>query len=156
MGRSSGEFRKNTGPHLWSPEYGVNNVPQLYHGSQHEFKPGDIVNHASTFEPDRRAGVFGEEQHQLQKSGYPIKQNVGKKFVFASDSLNYAQDYSDTTDRVSHETIPGHLYEVEPIDHKDLVHLMPNEIGSPSGFRVVKKVDRENMPQQKFKGLDYH
>lgn len=126
--------------HIWSPEYG-RRVPKLYHGSGEEFKPGDMISHKSRFRPGRMAGVDSETERSFHESGYATSTHKEMPFVFASDETEYAKEYAHTKRQHQYDTpAPGHIYEVEAVNPKSLVHLMPGEIGSPDGFRVVRKI----------------
>ena len=130
---------------IWSPEYGKK-IPTLYHGSGVDFKVGDIIDYKSQWAPAKMGGIFSEEQDELEDSGYATKKFLGEEFVFASDDFSYAADYAHTP-RLNQFEDPedGFVYEVEPLDPTSLQHLMPNEIGSPVGYRITKKMDKEGV-----------
>jgi hypothetical protein len=130
---------------LWSPDYG-NKIPTLYHGSGVNFQVGDIIDYTAEWNPAKMAGVFSEEQDELAEIGYATKDVLYQDFVFASDSFDYAADYAHTP-RINQFEEPedGFVYEVEPVDPTTLKHLMPSEIGSPVGYRIVKKMDKNGV-----------
>jgi hypothetical protein len=127
---------------LWSPEYG-NKIPTLYHGSGVDLKVGDIIDYESEWNPAKMGGIFSEEQDELDALGYATKKVLYEKFVFASDDFDYAADYAHTP-RLNRFEDPedAFVYEVEPLDPTSLQHLMVNEIGSPTGYRIVRKMDK--------------
>lgn len=125
----------------WSPDYG-SSIPKFYHGSGKEFKPGDVIDWTSRWEPERKAGLFSEELDSLHGMGYAAKTHHSESFNFVSPSPSYAAEYAYTKPKHHLDVAgPGHVYEVEPIHPDSLVHLTPDEVGSPHGFRVVRKLD---------------
>ena len=116
----------------------------LFHGSLHEFKPGDVISHTSTWEPGKKAGIFGEDLDALHDAGYAAKTHRGERFVYASPNKDYAKEYSEQTVGQSAtyggEVQKGHIYEVEPVQPSEMVHLTPDEVGTTSGFKVKRKI----------------
>ena len=111
---------------------------QLFHGSLAELKPGDVIDRKMAWQPGRVAGLSSEDVNFLHEHGYGAKTHEGEHFAYASPSIDYAKGYTEKY--VHGELQKGHLYEVEPIDHKDVVHLTPDDFGSPSGFKVKRKI----------------
>jgi hypothetical protein len=130
---------------LWSPEYG-NKIPTLYHGSGADLNVGDIIDYKAEWNPAKMGGIFSKEQDELDAMGYATKKVLYEQFVFASDDFAYAADYAHTP-RLNQFEDPedAFVYEVEPLDPTSLQHLMVNEIGSPTGYRIVKKMNREGV-----------
>lgn len=127
------EFGKGKG--FWSPEYG-STMPKLFHGSNYEFNPGDTVSTRMQVNNHLR----GENQHRyvpwlddqalndMDDAGYGQKKHEGEPMVFASDDPEFCK------------TFGKHIYEVEPVNHSDVVHLIPGEFGSHSGYKVIRKL----------------
>ena len=117
---------------------------QLFHGSLHEFKPGEVINKTLPWQAQRVAGLSSEDINALHESGYAAKTHEGEHLVYASPSIDYAKGYSEKvvgrSAMYGGEVQKGHLYEVEPVNPKDVVHLTPDDYGSPSGFKVRKKL----------------
>ena len=120
----------------------MNNLSsQLFHGTLADLKPGDVINRTLAWQPSRVAGLSSEDVDALHESGYAAKTHEGEHFAYASPSVDYAKEYKDKY--VHGELKTGHLYEVEPVEPKDVVHLTPNDYGSPTGFKVKRKVTHE-------------
>ena len=110
----------------------------LFHGSLHEFKPGDVINKTLAWQPQRVAGLSSENIDFLHEHGYAAKTHEGHHFAYASPNIDYAKEYQEKY--VHGQLHTGHLYEVEPINSKDVVKLTPDDYGSQSGFKVKKKL----------------
>jgi hypothetical protein len=120
----------------WSPEYG-SSVPTLYHGSPTELPVGAVITHRMDFNPNRMAGVDSETENMYEDMGFAIgNRHPGEHVAFASDSQDYAAEFAHNRSNAGGF---GHIYQVKPVDPNSLHHLMPNEIGSYHGFRIVKK-----------------
>lgn len=124
----------NQGKGYWSPEYGTK-VPKLFHGTDAELNPGDTVNVRTRannlFKGDMAKFAAAHDDDyldQMHDMGYGIKKHEGESFAFASDDPEESKFYGK------------HLYEVEPVNPSELVHLEPKEFGAYSGFKVVKKL----------------
>ncbi len=91
-------------------------VSELYHGSPHEFAEGDVITPKT------------------------------KKVAFATDSFHSARAFSKRSDEAGNE-VEGNVYAVYPVDMSEtwmrqMKYWKPvsNELVSPKGFRVLKKV----------------
>jgi hypothetical protein len=128
----SEEFGRGHG--YWSPEYKTT-MPKLYHGTDAEFNVGDLVdvrtraNNIFKGDMSKFSPAHDDESLDLLHSlGYGIKKHEGESFAFASDDPEISRYYGKN------------LYEVEPVNHSEVVHLEPGEFGAHSGFRVIGKI----------------
>lgn len=117
---------------------------QLFHGSLSELKPGDVIDRTLAWQPNKVAGLSSKDIDDLHESGYAAKTHEGEHFAYASPNIDYAREYSNKVVGQSAtyrgEIQKGHLYEVEPVNPKDVVRLTPDDYGSPSGFKVRRKL----------------
>lgn len=137
MTRNNADFQG-----YFSPEYGTH-VPKLYHGTGAELSPGDVIE-AKSQVSSKRMGRFGEDLDQLKEQGFALDEMEGSYAAHATDDLDYAKTYATGSGggskHVDSKEGSGGVYEVEPVNKDDLRHIEYQDFASPSGFRVVSKV----------------
>ena len=101
----------------------------LFHGTNREFNPGDIISGASIAGvPPITKGLREDDPHL--------------SVAHASESAAMAASYADRA--VERGGGKFHLYRVKPVDPDDVQHELEDEMSSPSGFKVVRRLPIEH------------
>lgn len=115
----------------------------LYHGTHQVFSVGDVV------KPGNEVGVYNWQPNDTQAYA---TDDLGAAMYFANESANNASEKAQ-------RRINGRVYHVSPINENDTstkpmrdVKMYsasgetPNEISSPTGFKVTGEVPQEELP----------
>lgn len=117
----------------------------LYHGTNKPFKRGDVILPAS------KAGVkpVTVAANEGSDIGYDQPSDI-TKHPYSDYDLAHASENAGISASYAHravETFGGqfHLYRVAPVNPDDVHHESEDEYSSPSGFRVIRRLNIENM-----------
>ena len=106
----------------------------LFHGTNADLKPGDVISPSRTLGTDPMTeGLSESDPH--------------RSVAHASESALMAASYADRA--VAQAGGRFNLYRVAPVDREDVRHEMEDEHSSPSGFKVVRRlpVERSDDPR---------
>ena len=117
------------------------NLGPMFHGTNHKFKPGDIIL------PANQAGVQAWWAEAVKESPETMKTKIDDDVAdkaFATHSYTRAEGYAhfaDLSEQLKNNSDVSNIkiYKVVPVDPEEVDYSRPEEVSSKKGFKVIKK-----------------